>query len=97
MDSVSLRFTLRSDFFFDDVFFLRFPPVPDAGVTGGALPREVVLEGVDFERVCTPSTFLESMILHDTPVEYRLRPRKRAAIRHDSVRNLNGQSGLKLS
>ena len=27
----------------------------------------------------------EGMILRDTPVEYRLRPRKRAAIRHDSA------------
>ena len=94
-NDLSRRFaTFRDDLFFrDDVFDLRFTPVPDAGVTGGAPSPGGVLEGVFegvFERVCTPPTILEGMIIRDTPVEYRLRPRERAAIRHDSVRNLNG-------
>ena len=40
--------------------------------------------GVD-ERKVMRLDCLEGMILRDTPVEYRLRPRKRAAIRHDSA------------
>ena len=63
-------------------------PRPDAGVRGEATPPEGVGGlGVDERRVMR-FDFLEDMILRDTPVEYRLRPRKRAAIRHDSVRNL---------
>ena len=62
---------------------MRFELKPDAGDLGEAAFLGGVFEGVDFERVLfdTPSTsFLEGMILRDTPVEYRLRPCKRAAI-----------------
>ena len=76
--------------FFGDAPYrlLRFEPRPDAGVRGEATPPEGVegLGDVD-ERKIMRLDFLEGMILRDTPVEYRLRPRKRAAIRHDSVRN----------
>ena len=66
---------------------MRFDPRPDAGVRGEAPPPEGVGGlGVD-ERKVVRLDFLEGMILRDTPVEYRLRPRKRAAIRHDSARN----------
>ena len=68
---------------------MRFEPKPDAGDLGEAAFLGGVFEGVDFERVLfdTPSTLLEGMTPRDTPVEYRLRPRKRAAIRRDSARN----------
>ena len=77
--------------FLDDVpCRLRFEPRPDAGVRGEApSPEGVGGLGVD-ERKVMRLDFPEGMILRDTLVEYRLRPRKRAAIRHDLVRNLNG-------
>ena len=36
------------------------------------------------------------MILRSTPVEYRFRPRKRAATRHDSAETKSGGRQLKL-
>ena len=68
---------------------MRFEPRPDAGVRGEATPPEGVegLGDVD-ERKVMRLDFLEGMILRDTPVEHRLKPRKLAAIRYDSVRNL---------
>ena len=59
-------------------FFLRFLLVPDAGDTSVAVTGGGVLEGV--ERRVIPLTFLEGMIRRGSPVEYRLSPRKRAAI-----------------
>ena len=64
---------------------MRFEPKPDAGDLGEAeLPRGVAGGGVDAPRgdFLRPLLFDGAMI-RSTPVEYRLRPRKRAAIRHD--------------
>ena len=64
---------------------MRFEPKPDAGDLGEAeLPRGVAGGGVDAPRgdFLRPLLFDGAMI-RSTPVEYRLRPRKRAAIRDD--------------
>ena len=77
-----VEFKPRLAFFFDDApCRLRFEPRPDAGVRGEAPPPEGVGGlGVPGERRVMRLDFLEGMILRDTPVEYGLRPRKRAAI-----------------
>ena len=64
---------------------MRFEPQPDAGVCVVAPPPEGVGgSGIDERRVMRLD-FLEGMILRDTPMEYRLRPRNRATIRHETV------------
>ena len=57
---------------------------PDAGDLGEAGFLGGVVRGVDAPRgdFLRPLLFDGAMI-RSTPVEYRLRPRKRAAIRHD--------------
>ena len=61
---------------------MRFEPRPDADVRGEA-PSPEGVEGVG--RKVTRLDFLKGMILRDTPMEYRLRPRKRAAIDNAST------------
>ena len=61
------------------LFLLRFEPKTDAGDLGEADFPRGVFRGVVAPRVLYGLLF-DGIILRSTPVEYRLRPRKRAAI-----------------
>ena len=63
---------------------MRFEPKPDAGDLGEADFLGGVFRGVD--AVCVLYGLLfDGIVLRSTPVEYRLRPRKRAAIDNAST------------
>ena len=68
---------------------MRLEPKPDAGVLGEADFLGGVVKGDDALRVLYGLLF-DGAITRSTPVEYRLRPRKRAAICHDSAETKNG-------
>ena len=61
------------------LFRLRLEPKPDAGDLGEADFLGGVVKGDDALRVLYGLLF-DGAITRSTPVEYRLRPRKRAAI-----------------
>ena len=63
---------------------MRLEPKPDAGVLGEADFLGGVVRGVDALRVLYGLLF-DGIVLRSTPVEYRLRPRKRAAIDNAST------------
>ena len=66
------------------LFRLRFEPKPDAGDLGEADFLGGVVKGDDALRVLYGLLF-DGAITRSTPVEYRLRPRKRAAIDNASA------------
>ena len=61
---------------------MRLELKPDAGDLSEADFLGGVVKGDDDLRVLYGLLF-DGIVLRSTPVEYRLRPRKRAAIRHD--------------
>ena len=63
---------------------MRFEPKPDAGDLGEADFLGGVFRGVVALRVLYGLLF-DGIVLRSTPVEYRLRPRKRAAIGNAST------------
>ena len=63
---------------------MRLEPKPDAGVLGEADFLGGVVKGEDALRVLYGLLF-DGIFLRSTPVEYRLRPRKRAAIDNASA------------
>ena len=66
------------------LFRLRLEPEPDAGGLGEADFLGGVVRGVDALRVLYGLLF-DGIVLRSTLVEYRLRPRKRAAIDNAST------------
>ena len=79
-----LAVLFRPDQFPEALFRLRLEPKPDAGVLGEADFLGGVVKGEDALRVLYGLLF-DGAITRDTPVEYRLRPRKRAAIDNASA------------
>ena len=63
---------------------MRLEPKPDAGDLGEADFPGGVLRGETAPRVLYGLLF-DGIILRSTPVEYRLRPRKRAAVDNSST------------